>query len=160
MARLDFVELELKSKGFVGDDKILSDLDVALEPILEPVLGLYRTGILKFSNDRLKTENNKTDGHHHQKPSDTYDFMLDYLNKFVRPTLEKLKVQVSEKENTALNGALLSASLLSSDAMDRMQRYETSILRSLDRAMGQLERLQLLRKGPPVPRPMKVQLSA
>ena len=67
----------------------------------------------KFSNDRLKTENNKTDGHHHQKPSDTYDFMLDYLKKvLVRPTLEKLKVQVSEKENTALNGALLSASLL------------------------------------------------
>ena len=90
-AKLDFVELELKSKGFVSDDKNLSDLDRALEPILEPVLGLYKTGILKFFNDCLKTENNKnkTDFDHHRKPSDTYDFMLNYLSKFVRPTLEE-----------------------------------------------------------------------
>ena len=44
-------------------------------------------------------------------------------------------------------------------ALDRLLRYEASLQRSFDRTLSQLERLQRMRLGQPVPPPVKVELS-
>jgi hypothetical protein len=45
------------------------------------------------------------------------------------------------------------------EVADRLQRYEASLERSLDRTLSQLERLQRLRLGQPVPPALKVDVS-
>jgi len=45
------------------------------------------------------------------------------------------------------------------DALDKILRYETTIERSLDRALNRLDRLQRRRKGEPVLPPVDVHLS-
>ena len=45
------------------------------------------------------------------------------------------------------------------DALDKILRYDTTIDRSLDRALNRLERLQRRRKGEPVLPPVNVQLT-
>lgn len=42
---------------------------------------------------------------------------------------------------------------------ERLQRYESSLERSIDRALAQLERLQRYRLDQAVPLPLKVELS-
>ena len=44
-------------------------------------------------------------------------------------------------------------------APEVLMRYETSLEREFDRTLNQLERLQLMRVGQPVPPPVKVELS-
>lgn len=44
-------------------------------------------------------------------------------------------------------------------ALDRLLRYEASLERSFDRTLTQLERLQRMRQGHPVPPPLKVDIS-
>ncbi len=46
-----------------------------------------------------------------------------------------------------------------SPALDRLLRYEASLERAFDRTLNQLERLQRMRLGQPVPPPVKVELS-
>ena len=43
--------------------------------------------------------------------------------------------------------------------LDRLLRYETSLDRLFDRTLSQLERLQRMRRGQPVPPPVKVEIS-
>jgi len=43
--------------------------------------------------------------------------------------------------------------------LDRLLRYEASLERTFDRTLNQLERLQRMRLGQPVPPPVKVELS-
>lgn len=45
------------------------------------------------------------------------------------------------------------------DTSDRIVRYEVSLERAIDRTLNQLERLQRMRSGQPVPAPLKVELS-
>ena len=47
----------------------------------------------------------------------------------------------------------------SGDAAERLQRYEASLERAIDRTLGQLERLQRLRMGQPVPPTLKVDVN-
>ncbi len=46
-----------------------------------------------------------------------------------------------------------------STALDRLLRYEASLERTFDRTISQLERLQRMRLGQPVPPPVKVEVS-
>ena len=46
-----------------------------------------------------------------------------------------------------------------SPSLDRLLRYEASLERSFDRTLSQLERLQRMRRGQPVPPTLKVELS-
>jgi len=43
--------------------------------------------------------------------------------------------------------------------LDRLLRYKASLERSIDRTLTQLERLQRMRRGQPIPAPLKVDLS-
>jgi hypothetical protein len=43
--------------------------------------------------------------------------------------------------------------------LDRLLRYESNLERAFDRALNQLERLQRIRKGQPVPPPLNVNVS-
>jgi hypothetical protein len=44
--------------------------------------------------------------------------------------------------------------------LDRLLRYETSLERTSDRALLQLERLQRMRLGQPNPAPIKIDISS
>jgi hypothetical protein len=46
------------------------------------------------------------------------------------------------------------------EVADRLQRCEGSLERAFDRTLVQLERLQRIRTGHPVPPPLKVEFSA
>lgn len=46
-----------------------------------------------------------------------------------------------------------------SPALERLLRYEASLERSFDRTLSQLERLQRMRRGQPVPPTVKLELS-
>ncbi len=49
--------------------------------------------------------------------------------------------------------------LLRPDIADQLLRYEATFERAIDRSLAQLERLQRMRRGQPVPPPLKVELS-
>lgn len=60
-----------------------------------------------------------------------------------------------EKEELAAISALIPAGEIG----DKFQRYEGTLERSIDRTLAQLERLQRLRAGLPVPPPVKVEVT-
>ena len=78
--------------------------------------------------------------------------------------LEYIKAATADAERATeiketIDG-FLNADLPDGDALERFGRYETSILRNLDRALGQLERLQLRRKGEIIPPPVKLHIGS
>ena|ERR1035437_2615028 len=84
--------------------------------------------------------------------------VLEYLerqlrdNEFFRGMLEERE----EKEEEAREAASV---LPSSDVLDKILRYETTLERQLYRAMHQLERLQRMRNGEFVPAPVTMEVS-
>jgi hypothetical protein len=77
----------------------------------------------------------------------------DQLKKICR--LEEL---ANEREKLELDAAARSLSLPPADKADTVLRYETHLDRQLQRAMDQLERLQLRRNGQKVPPPLDISL--
>ncbi|MGA2221813.1 MAG: hypothetical protein ABSH21_08565 [Verrucomicrobiia bacterium] len=84
--------------------------------------------------------------------------VLEYIerqlleNKFFRALLEERE----EKEEEAREAASV---LPSSDVLDKIMRYETTLERQLYRAMNQLERLQRRRNGEVVPPPITMEVA-
>jgi len=64
-------------------------------------------------------------------------------------------LSVAHFDETALADCLIP----NRDALDKLIRYETSVERSLGRAVDRLERLQRRRKGEPMPPPVNVHLT-
>ena len=62
-----------------------------------------------------------------------------------------------ESDRTQLEA--LRRNVPESPRLDRLLRYEASLERAFDRTLGQLERLQRMRQGQPIPPPVKVELS-
>ncbi len=65
---------------------------------------------------------------------------------------------VMTRENLAIDAEARSFSLPTTDATDKLLRYEAHLDRQLYRAMDQLERLQRQRKGETVPPPLSINL--
>jgi hypothetical protein len=54
---------------------------------------------------------------------------------------------------------MLWLSVPSAPVLERLIRYEVMLERSFDRTLGQLDRLQRMRLGHPVPPPVKLEVS-
>ena len=78
--------------------------------------------------------------------------------------LAYIKAAIADAERAAeITGKIddfLRADPPDGGALERIARYETSILRNLDRALVQLERLQLRRKGEIIPPPVKLHIGS
>jgi hypothetical protein len=72
--------------------------------------------------------------------------------------ISKLKEDVTERENLALDAEARHFSLPPADATDKILRYEAHLDKQLYRAMDQLERLQRQRRGENVPPPLNINL--
>lgn len=70
--------------------------------------------------------------------------------------LERWRISLEERRELEKDAALVPRS----DVLDRLQRYEAGLERSIERTLTQLERLQRMRLGQPLPPPIKVNLSA
>ncbi len=87
------------------------------------------------------------------------DEVLKYLDRKIRD-LEFWMERRKERED-AEEKARQSAAVLPSEAtLDKILRYETALLRQLNQAMNQLERLQRRRQGENIPAPLTMDISA
>ena len=68
--------------------------------------------------------------------------------------------RTKEREEVEESARQAAAVLPSTDTLDKILRYETTLDRQLYRAMNQLERLQRLRQGEAVPPPLTMEVSA
>jgi hypothetical protein len=73
--------------------------------------------------------------------------------------MQKLLEAYLKKETLELEALKASLTLPRTEAVDKILRYETTISRLLSKAMAELERLQRLRKGEPVPPPLKLEVT-
>lgn len=69
------------------------------------------------------------------------------------------KEKIEEYQANHKRQEKLHHSVLDYPALDRLMRYEAHLSRLEDRTLSQLERLQRMRVGHPVPPPLKVQIS-
>ena len=91
-------------------------------------------------------------------PEQCKENVLDGINAEIRRLKRYQKALASiEADRTKLE--MLRRSVPDSPGFDRLLRYEAHLERIFDRTLSQLERLQRMRLGQPVPPPIKVQLS-
>ncbi len=84
--------------------------------------------------------------------------ILGEIDDEIRRLKRYQKTQASiESDRTKLES--LRRIVPESPALDRLLRYEASLERAFDRTLSQLERLQRMRLGQPVPPPVKIELS-
>ncbi len=86
----------------------------------------------------------------YEKDRDTSPMEADWW------TVQKHFAPIERREQEIIEAA---ASLASSDSIDRLNRYSTTVERQLFRAIHELERLQRLRKGDAVPAPVVMDLA-
>lgn len=77
--------------------------------------------------------------------------MVSYLGQVHKAWIEKDEIKRQESRSAAL--------VPKDEAADKFLRYQTTLERSIERTLTQLERLQRMRLGHPVPPPIKVQLA-
>jgi hypothetical protein len=92
-------------------------------------------------------------------PWENHEAALQWIDREIGK-LQALKGLYEEKETLELQALQESLALPSKEVVDKILRYETTISRQLYKAMSELERLQRLRKGEPVPPPINVQVSS
>jgi uncharacterized membrane protein YccC len=91
-------------------------------------------------------------------PEECKQIVLQLIDAEVRRLKRYRKTRASiEVDRTKLE--ILRRSVPESPSLDRFLRYEASLERAFDRTLSQLERLQRMRLGQPVPPPLKVELS-
>src|SRR4029077_17574254 len=87
--------------------------------------------------------------------SEWRQIMLEKIDVEVRRIKRDHKARVSvETARTQLE--IMSRNVPAGSALDRLLRYEASLERAFDRTLSQLERLQRMRLGQPVPPPLQV----
>ncbi len=74
--------------------------------------------------------------------------------------LQKLEKWVKELENRRLDWNTTSSLVPSQVTFERIIRYEAHLSREFDRTLNQLERLQRMRRGQPVPPPINLNVSS
>ena len=73
--------------------------------------------------------------------------------------LQAIREVYQNKETLELEAMKASLALPSKEVVDKILRYETTISHQLYKAMAELERLQRLRKGEPVPPKINVEVA-
>jgi hypothetical protein len=91
-------------------------------------------------------------------PEQCKENVLHEIDAEIRRLKRYQKTRASiEADRTKLE--MLRQNVPDSPGLDRLLRYEASLERAFERTLSQLERLQRIRLGQPVPPPIKVQLS-
>ena len=85
--------------------------------------------------------------------------LLSQLDRKLRD-LEWVMDDCRQRERAEEQAHQLAAVLPSEETLDKILRYETALLRQLNQAMNQLERLQRRRQGEAVPPPLTLDVSA
>lgn len=97
--------------------------------------------------------------HNYTSPKDCVAFILDVIREEIKRLVRHEQTQ--SKINSARSSLEELRGLVpSSPTMERLLRYESSIERAFDRALNQLERLQRIRLGLPIPPAVKVDVSS
>jgi hypothetical protein len=91
-------------------------------------------------------------------PAQCVSEFLTYLREEIRRLARCKKTQESIKSGK-IKVERLRGNVPDTPALDRLLRYEASLERSFERTLSQLERLQRMRAGQPVPPELKVRLS-
>jgi len=93
-----------------------------------------------------------------RSPEQLKFLMLGFIDQEIKHLEREIKwLEEIDEQRTAYQ---VEASLVpSQESLDRLLRYEAHLSREFDRTLSQLERLQRMRLGQPVPPPVKVQLS-
>jgi hypothetical protein len=86
------------------------------------------------------------------------DLVLGYLEKELRCFVWRL-LTLDEREEKEEEARQAASVLPPADTLDKILRYETTLDRQFYRAMNQLERLQRIRSGEPVPPPLTMEVS-
>ena len=119
----------------------------------QPVLYFYRYWL---ETSRLTAEEREREGS--APPLRCKENCLSVIDRAIQRLMEFGKSQASmEASRNRLDRLRLNVP--ESPVLDRLLRCEASLDRSFDRTLGQLERLQRMRRGQPVPPTMKVEIS-
>lgn len=86
---------------------------------------------------------------------------MDFCQKYINKTMRQIKKLQTDKADNELRLQRIqkTSSLPPRLEMDNLLRYETAIERQMYQAIRELERLQRLRAGDPVPPPMQLDLN-
>jgi hypothetical protein len=84
---------------------------------------------------------------------------LEEVNEEIQ-RLERYRKEYAKVWASKLDLESLRRSIPGGPQMDRLLRYETTIFREIDRTLNQLERLQRMRLGQPVPPPINLNITA
>jgi len=74
--------------------------------------------------------------------------------------LDRYKRARARTESSRMKLEALSKNIPDAPCLDRLLRYEAAISREIERTLSQLERLQRMRRGQPVPPPINVNVAA
>ncbi len=92
-------------------------------------------------------------------PQESKDNFLGELNEEIK-RLGKYKKEQETILSAKLKLESLRQNVPDAPQLDRLLRYETSLERSIERTLNQLERLQRMRLGQPVPPPINLNITA
>lgn len=126
-----------KTHLFTGKPNSLTDRLAALRTLpIENADGLDEAALKAKRRDKILAE---------------IDRIRKHYFELRQATIKREKAEESARQAAAV--------LPSSETLDKILRYETTLERQLYRAMNQLERLQRLRKGEAVPPPLSLEFS-
>ena len=116
--------------------------------------GVFHLYLLLAANSNLVPE----DGTQNADPDKSKKLMVEALDEEIE-NLTELENAVVEMERKRRKHSVDQAMVLSQVAMERHIRYETHLNRDEDRILSQIERLERMQRGQPVPPTIKVELS-
>jgi hypothetical protein len=144
-----------EKSGFVkGEDPWLLRKLFGLDHDGAAPLGISRTFQLY---SRLATDAAKGDETPHS-PDELKKEMLEMLDEEIKhlARLKELQHTIDDQKGECQT---IAALVPSQDVMERLIRYEAHLSREFDRTLSQLERLQRVRLGQPVPPTVRLELS-
>jgi hypothetical protein len=117
---------------------------------------LYDTYVTWLETSRASEEERQREGY--ASPQECVRRVLQEMDREIRGLKrdEKTRASINAERNKL---EILRRSVPNSPGLDRLLRYEASLDRALERTLSQLERLQRMRRGQPVPPTLKVELS-
>ena len=96
--------------------------------------------------------------HGYASPVECKQSLLKRINEEIE-NLQRYEKTQGAIETSRMKQEALRRLVPESPSLDRLLRYEASLDRSFDRTLSQLERIQRIRRGQPVPPTLKVELS-
>lgn len=105
----------------------------------------------------VSEEKRKVEGY--ASPSQSKERFLEKINIEICRLTDYQKTRAS-MESKRRELEILRRGIPEADRLDRLQRYQTSLDRAFDRTLNQLERLQRIRRGQPLPPQIDVKVSS